>query len=89
MCHTCSQGVDDNYNNEADDYPCRVEAGVLVPEVHQNGGRTQFRRKDDNEIVPVVPAHGERKGTVNKSLGQHNVTTGYRQIGDHFSKGYL
>jgi hypothetical protein len=35
-------------------YPsCRVD--IRVPEANEEGGGTQFRRKDDNPIVPIIP----------------------------------
>lgn len=63
--------------------------GVLVPKIHQNGGSTQFRGKNDSPVIPIAPAHSKRKGPIDKPLGKLNMTAGYRQICNHFSEGYL
>jgi len=40
-------------------------------------------------VVPVVPAHGEGESGVDESLSKLDVTTGNREVGDHFTKGDL
>ncbi len=88
-CLTCSQKVDANNNNYANRDPQRIEIRILVPEVDQHRGSTQFCRKNDSPIIPVVPAHSEREGSIDKTLGQLDVASGYGEVCNHFSEGYL
>lgn len=66
---TCSQKVDANYNDNTNHNPQRIEIRILVPEVDQDRGGAQFCRKDDSPVIPIVPTHGEREGSINKTLG--------------------
>ena len=62
---------------------------MLVPVINQDRSGTQFRRKNYSPTIPVVPSHGEREGSVDKTLGQLDVTSRYGEVCNHFSEGYL
>ena len=56
------------------------------PEVYENGGCGQFAWENDRPVVPVVPAHGERKRGVDETFGKFDMPTRNRKVCDHFTK---
>src|SRR6266404_1789463 len=84
-CLTCSQKVDANNNDYANRNPQRIKTRVLVPEVDQHRGGTQLRRENDSPIIPIVPTHGKREGSIDKTLGQLDVTSRDGEVCNNFS----
>ena len=58
----------------------------LVPIIDEDGGGTQLRGKNDRPVVPVIPAHGERKRGVDETFGKFDMPTRNRKVCNHFTK---
>lgn len=58
----------------------------LIPQVDKDGGGAQFSWQDDDPVVPVVPAHGERECGVDEAFSQFDVSTSDREIGNHLAE---
>jgi hypothetical protein len=77
--------VDDTNQGKADTNPKSV--GILRrPEVDQNCTSHELDRENNNPVVPVVPAHGEREGLVDETLSELDVSTGDRKVGNHLTQ---